>query len=66
MRFLLRQIMEQEQYRVVEAESGEEGLTAFTTNQPDIVLLDGLLPTMDGLPFAPASRLCQGATACRS
>ncbi len=48
MRFLLRQIMEQEYYRVVEAESGEEGLTVYIKYRPDIVLLDGLLPLMDG------------------
>ena len=55
MRFLLRQIMEQEKYRVIEAESGEEGLAAFSTYHPDIVLLDGLLPTMDG--FAVCARM---------
>ena len=55
MRFLLRQIMEQENYRVIEAESGEESLVAYSKFRPDIVLLDGLLPVMDG--FEVCARL---------
>ena len=36
-------------YRVVEARSGDEGLTLARTHNPDLVLLDLGLPDMDGM-----------------
>ena len=36
-------------YRLVEATTGEEGLQAAETRQPDLVILDLGLPDMDGL-----------------
>jgi two-component system alkaline phosphatase synthesis response regulator PhoP len=36
-------------YRVIRAHSGEEGLSLCKTERPDIVLLDYLMPGMDGL-----------------
>lgn len=47
-RALLHMLMEQEGYRVVEACNGKECLEAYTTWQPDIVLLDAMMPVMDG------------------
>lgn len=47
-RALLRMLMKQEGYRVVEACNGKECLEAYTTWHPDIVLLDGMMPVMDG------------------
>ena len=38
-------------YNVVEVESGEEGLELMTTMQPDLILLDYLLPDCNGLEF---------------
>jgi DNA-binding response OmpR family regulator len=35
-------------YRVVDAESGEKGLRAAAEERPDAVILDGLLPGIDG------------------
>lgn len=35
-------------YRVIEAESGREGLKAIYEHKPDLVILDLLLPDMDG------------------
>lgn len=48
MRILLRRAMEQEGYQVAEASEGEQALAAYTRLHPDIVLLDALMPVMDG------------------
>jgi CheY-like chemotaxis protein len=39
------------QYRIVEAETGEQGLELYSQHQPDCILLDFLLPDFDGLEF---------------
>ena len=36
---------------VLESDSGEDGLAMLQTHQPDLVLLDYLLPDIDGLEF---------------
>ena len=38
-------------YTVLEAENGEEGLEFCQTHQPDLILLDYMLPDLDGLEF---------------
>jgi PAS domain S-box-containing protein len=48
MRIQLRRAMEQVGYQVAEASDGEEGLAAYTRLHPDIVLLDAMMPVMDG------------------
>jgi CheY-like chemotaxis protein len=35
-------------YELVEAESGEEALTAVQAQRPDLILMDIQLPVMDG------------------
>jgi adenylate cyclase len=45
---LLGAILTPKGYRVITAESGDEGLRLLGENQPDIVLLDILMPGMDG------------------
>ncbi|WP_017653531.1 GGDEF domain-containing response regulator [Fortiea contorta] len=47
-RLLLRRAMEKEGYRVVEVNDGEQCLHAYETIKPDIVLLDAVMPVMDG------------------
>ncbi|AFZ13078.1 response regulator receiver modulated diguanylate cyclase [Crinalium epipsammum PCC 9333] len=47
-RQLLRRAMEQQDYQVVEASNGEECLKAYQDYQPHIVLIDALMPVMDG------------------
>ena len=46
---LLAQELEDEGYRLVEAQSGEAALTACSVQAPDLILLDIMMPGMDGL-----------------
>ncbi|HVO91646.1 MAG TPA: response regulator transcription factor [Terriglobales bacterium] len=48
-RKLLRILLEQEQYRVCESESGRHGLSEIALRRPDVVLLDLGLPDIDGM-----------------
>jgi CheY-like chemotaxis protein len=48
LRSLLRFAMEEEGYRVAEAKNGENCLAELTRLQPDLVLLDAVMPVMDG------------------
>lgn len=48
MRQVLRRVMEKEGYRVVEATNGEQGLDAYKRLKPHLVLLDAVMPVMDG------------------
>lgn len=48
MRIQLCRAMEQAGYQVAEASDGEQALAAYTRLNPDIVLLDALMPVMDG------------------
>ncbi|MGB7440286.1 MAG: response regulator [Coleofasciculaceae cyanobacterium] len=38
-------------YQIIESESGEEALKLWSETKPDIIILDFLLPDMDGLEF---------------
>jgi len=49
MRELLRTILEQEHYEVLEAPDGEVGTQLFREQRPDVVLTDILMPKKDGL-----------------
>ena len=44
----LKFLLEQNGYRVQVATTGEEAFTAIETFRPDLVLLDIMLPTIDG------------------
>jgi len=55
LRALLRFAMEEEGYQVVEANNGENCLAEFARLQPDLILLDAVMPVMDG--FTCCSRL---------
>lgn len=48
MRLQLRRAMEQVGHQVAEASDGEQALAAYSCLNPDIVLLDALMPLMDG------------------
>jgi two-component system, cell cycle response regulator DivK len=47
-RRILRDMLSNAGYELVEAESGEEALTAVETQRPDLILMDIQLPVMDG------------------
>lgn len=48
-RELLRLYLEREGYTVLEAENGVEGIKKWKSDKPDMLLLDVMMPVMDGL-----------------
>ena len=61
-RKLVRTVLEHAGYDVVEAETGEEGVTAAAETGPDLVLMDVQLPGIDG---HEALRLLRDASVTR-
>jgi DNA-binding response OmpR family regulator len=49
---LLRVNFEMEGYHVLAATDGEEGLARVTSDRPDILVLDVMMPRLDGLEVA--------------
>jgi PleD family two-component response regulator len=47
-RALLRRVMERDGYRVAEASNGIQAVTAVTHLRPQLVLLDAIMPGMEG------------------
>ncbi|EGK86760.1 diguanylate cyclase response regulator [Microcoleus vaginatus PCC 9802] len=56
-RLQLRLYLQKEKYRVVEASDGLTGLAAYEEVHPDLILLDAVMPTMDG--FACCQKLSE-------
>jgi len=56
-RNISRRVMEREGYEVIEAENGEDCLEKYSSYRPDLVLLDGMMPILDG--FDACARLRQ-------
>lgn len=48
-RFLVRRMLQQAGYRVDECESGQAAIAYCRKRRPDVVLLDGVMPGMDGI-----------------
>jgi CheY-like chemotaxis protein len=46
--FMLRSVLEKDGYQVVEAKSGEECLRKVENAQPDLILMDIMMPGIDG------------------
>lgn len=57
---MVGEYLEREGYGFSHAGSGEEGLAAVETQQPDMVLLDLMLPGMDGLEVCRRLRALSG------
>ncbi len=53
---LLRMYLEKEGYAVTTADDGGQGLTKFRAIKPDLVLLDVMMPVMDGWAVCKAIR----------
>jgi CheY-like chemotaxis protein len=58
----LRTLLEREGHRVDEAADGASGLARAEATEPDIVLIDIGLPSMDGYEVARRIRARRGAT----
>jgi DNA-binding response OmpR family regulator len=57
-RQLLRLLLERRGFDVIEAADGEEALRLVESARPDLVLLDGGLPRLDGLGVTRRLRAC--------
>lgn len=55
-RELLRLYLEREGYTVLEAENGVEGIKKWKSDKPDMLLLDVMMPVMDGWAVCRAIR----------
>ena len=53
---LLKYNLEKEEYRVFSAQDGEAGLALFRKERPDLVMLDVMVPKLDGFGFLKAVR----------
>lgn len=47
-RLMLHQVLEREGYSVIEASQGDECLELYQNTQPSLILLDAMMPVMDG------------------
>ena len=59
-RFLAHEALEPAGFRVIEAEDGNTALAVFTATHPDIVLLDVILPKLDGFATCASLRKQSG------
>jgi len=48
LRTLLRKLLERERFEIIEAANGQEGLELAGREQPDLILMDWIMPVMDG------------------
>ena len=55
-RMLLKAVLEAENYTVSTAENGEDALSVMDANHIDLVVLDIMMPRMDGYTFTKALR----------
>jgi two-component system, chemotaxis family, chemotaxis protein CheY len=55
-RKVARRILESLEFRIVEAENGEQAFAACQRELPDVILLDWNMPKMDGYDFLRALR----------
>jgi CheY-like chemotaxis protein len=56
-RQVVKGLLEASGYQVFEASDGQGGLTSCRAEHPSIVLLDAVMPVMDGISFLVSKRL---------
>jgi DNA-binding response OmpR family regulator len=56
MRAMVRDYLSEENFRVLEAENGQQALAVARQEKPDLILLDIMMPRMDGYEFLQAFR----------
>lgn len=54
--YLLKVILEEEGYQILEAEDGKQGLEVLANNTVDLIITDILMPVMDGYMFCRACK----------
>ena len=47
-RFILKKLLEQYNYRIVEASNGQEAIDQYHKEKPNIIFMDVIMPIMDG------------------
>jgi diguanylate cyclase (GGDEF)-like protein/PAS domain S-box-containing protein len=57
LRSMLRNLLEEQGYAVIEAENGMQAIDVFESQHPDLILLDALMPVMDG--FTACREICK-------
>lgn len=55
-RLSLKTVLEHHGHSIIEAVDGEDAVEKFVAEQPDMVLLDGIMPNMDGFTACKAIR----------
>src|ERR1043165_9767825 len=58
LRGMLKELLEANGYRILEAADGREAVSVATTERPELVLMDLGLPGMDGLSAVAEIREC--------
>ena len=59
-RFLQREVLEPAGFDIIEAESGTAALHLFTSCKPDLIMLDVMMPEMNGFEVCQAIRALHG------
>jgi len=62
MRTALRDILEHEGYRILTSPDGDSGLQTAIRENPDLILLDIMLPKLDGFALCAQLRACERHT----